>query len=156
MEVKFLCEPLFLPTSSYSSVLLSVKGKQKLPPPRWIRPTRSTGASGAHWSEKFPSTAQRIEQTSSDQTTERRPSLPRNCPFFMHLQSETLQTHTHSHAHTFIPPITAALTASIRKWMDISKMAHWLETGRIYPFSAFKICSPLTSCIHSKRPYIVP
>lgn len=103
MGVKFLCEPLFLPTSSYSSVLLSVKGKQKLPPPRWIRPTRSTGASGAHWSEKFPSTARRIEQTSSDQTTERRPSLPRNCPFFMHLQSETLQTHKHTHTHIYTP-----------------------------------------------------
>lgn len=98
----------------FLSVACAVARKQKLPPPagcvppdprcrwRWKR-----GESFFEHHDTAAAAATTTEQTSSDQSWEPRPSLPRNCrpP---HLQSKTLQTpHARTQTHNtqlLVPP----------------------------------------------------
>lgn len=76
--------PLFIPsTASYFSVFLLVWRRNKSSLRRWIRLSRST----VPLEEKFRRRhGTSIEQTSSDQSPELRPSLPWNYPFLLYLQ----------------------------------------------------------------------
>lgn len=116
----------------------AVARKQKLPPPAGCVPPDPrcrwrwrTGESFFEHHDTAAAAATTTEQTSSDQSRESRPSLPRNCrpP---HLQSKIGQTphaRTHSRRHTTHNSLYPRLSCFTEKVDGLSKMASIFRKG---------------------------